>query len=195
MTMGRSVPTTCDDTIDSRDVIARIEELESERADLLGEVEEAQEALDEVKRGDHLAACDWVAFGADCSCGHATAVEEAEDALKDATLLLLEWDGNEGDVEFEGIEPVPESDEAEELRHLKALADDAEGYASDWRHGCTLINEDYFVKYAEQLAEDIGAIDRHASWPLSYINWEAAAEALKMDYTSVDFNGTTFYVR
>jgi hypothetical protein len=59
----------------------------------------------------------------------------------------------------------------------------------------TLIRSDSFVEYAEELAEDIGAIDRDAGWPLQYIDWEAAADALRQDYTEVDFDGDTYYVR
>lgn len=48
---------------------------------------------------------------------------------------------------------------------------------------------------AQELADDIGAIDSNAKWPLNHIDWEAAAEELKMDYTEVNFNGTTYYIR
>ena len=86
-------------------------------------------------------------------------------------------------------------DDAEELNALLTLRDRAEGYSEDWKYGATLIRDSYFEQYAEQTAEDIGAIDRNASWPLSFIDWEAAAEALKGDYTSVDFGGVTYWVR
>lgn len=42
-------------------------------------------------------------------------------------------------------------------------------------------------QYAEQFAEDIGAIDDNATWPNYYIDWERAARDLFMDgYTFVD---------
>jgi hypothetical protein len=59
----------------------------------------------------------------------------------------------------------------------------------------TLVHEDYFVQYAEQLAEDIGAISADATWPNDHIDWEAAADALKADYTTVDYNDETYYTR
>ncbi len=65
----------------------------------------------------------------------------------------------------------------------------------DWQYGATLIREDYFKEYAQELAEDIGAIDRNASWPLTYIDWDAAAAALMQDYTSVSFLGYDYQVR
>ena len=74
---------------------------------------------------------------------------------------------------------------------IDALAEDI----SDWQYGAGLIREDYFTEYAQGLAEDIGAIDPKASWPLSCIDWEAAAAALKQDYTEVEYLGMTYYVR
>lgn len=86
-------------------------------------------------------------------------------------------------------------EDAEEYRALKALEEQAEGY-SDWIHGATLIRDDYFQEYAEQLAEDIhGDGIRDASWPFCCIDWEKAATELQMDYTSIDFDGVTYWVR
>ncbi len=82
-----------------------------------------------------------------------------------------------------------------ELAALEALQAEAEGYSPDWQYGATLIRDSYFETYAEELAEDIGAIDRNASWPLNHIDWKAAAEALQQDYTSVEFDGVTYWVR
>ena len=119
-----------DDVIDSRDVIARIDELETELAD----------AHDD---------------------------SEVDDVL----------------------------DMRAELETLKALADEGANSADDWRHGATLIRDSYFEEFAQQFADDIGAIDRNASWPLSCIDWKQAARELQMDYTSVDFDGVTYWVR
>jgi antirestriction protein len=49
--------------------------------------------------------------------------------------------------------------------------------------------------YAQDFAEDIGAIDRNAGWPLGCIDWEAAADELKSDYSSIEFDGVTYWVR
>ena len=138
--------TNSDDLIDSRDVIARIEELQDERDTAI--IRNDEDSWDEAEQAAAFAK--W-------------ADENPEDAA--------------------------------ELAALKALADEAEGYAPDWQHGETLIRESYFVTYAEQLAEDIGAIDRNAQWPLMHIDWDAAADALKQDYTAVEFDGVTYYVR
>ncbi len=128
-----------DDTIDSRDVIARIYELE-----------------------DELECC---------------VVDEENETVA----------SEDGEIDL--------TDEHEELQVLRALAEEAEGYAADWPHGEVLINESYFTEYAQQLAEDIGAIPDEAGWPACHIDWDAAADALKIDYTEVDFDGTTFLIR
>ncbi len=54
------------------------------------------------------------------------------------------------------------------------------------RDGLTLVHERYFEDYARQLAEDTGAIDDDAHWPATHIDWPAAADELKMDYTELD---------
>ena len=86
-------------------------------------------------------------------------------------------------------------DDAEELIALVALAEEASGYAADWKHGETLIRDSYFKDYAMELAEDIGAIDRDAKWPHICIDWDQAARELQQDYSAVDFDGVTYWVR
>jgi hypothetical protein len=86
-------------------------------------------------------------------------------------------------------------DDADYLATLEALADEASGYAEDWEYGETLIRDSYFEDYAMQLADDIGAIDAKAAWPLTCIDWEQAAQELQMDYTAVEFDGVTYWVR
>jgi len=133
--MPRPAPSNNDDVIDSRDIIARINELERE-------LEDAEQNDDGV----------WFVDGTDMT------------------------------------------EEAEELETLKALADEAEGYG-DWEHGETLIKADHFRDWAEEFANDIGAVEKGASWPNNHIDWEAAAEELKADYMEVDFGGEAYYMR
>lgn len=131
------------DIIDSRDVIARIAELEDERDLHEEEREERREAGEE------------------------------DDSLP--------WDEEE-------------PDDAEELETLKKLADEAEG-CSDWSHGEALIADHYFEDYARELAEDIGAVSNSDQWPGRCIDWKQAAEELQMDYTSVEYGSTTYWIR
>lgn len=82
----------------------------------------------------------------------------------------------------------------DELKILKSLRSEGEQY-SDWKEGATLIRDSYFKEYAQQFADDIGAIDANAAWPLNHIDWDAAADELQMDYTSLDFDGVEYWMR
>lgn len=84
--------------------------------------------------------------------------------------------------------------ECQELIALRALAEEGEG-SPDWPHGETLIRESYFKDYAQELAEDIGAINKDANWPNDCIDWDKAADELRVDYMAVDYDGVTYYIR
>lgn len=85
--------------------------------------------------------------------------------------------------------------EKAELTALEALAADAEGYCDDWKYGASLIRDSYFCEYAQELADEMGALKGATEWPLLHIDWDAAAEELKQDYTSVEFDGVTYWIR
>ena len=82
----------------------------------------------------------------------------------------------------------------DELEALKGLADEAEG-SPDWEYGEALIRDSYFPEYAEELANDIGAINSEMSWPCNHIDWEAAGVELQQDYFTVDFDGAQYWLR
>jgi len=84
-----------------------------------------------------------------------------------------------------------DADEIERMAELREARDNV----SEWNYGETLIREDYFTRYAQELAEDIGAINPNATWPLSCIDWERAADELKQDYTEIELGGSTYYAR
>jgi hypothetical protein len=77
---------------------------------------------------------------------------------------------------------------------LKALADEAEGYAEDWQHGATLIRDSYWVDYCREMIADIGDLPREMPAYIA-IDWEKTADNLKPDYTSVEFDGQTYWIR
>jgi len=109
MTMANTID-NFDDVIDSRDVIARIEELEGEREALQLEIDDAE--------------TQWLKTEAGTNEAHAVV-----DRRQAAYVALDAWTA---------------SDDADELRILKALADEASGYAADWTHGETLIRDSCF---------------------------------------------------
>ncbi len=132
--------TSSDDIIDSRDIVARIAELEA--ADCDG---------DDPRSGPDGEGCDEV-----------------------------------------DLCPTCYGEAGEELAALKALDETS---SPDWQYGATLIRESYFEEYAQQYAEDIGAVASDAPWPVYCIDWQQAADDLQMDYTSVEFDGVTYWVR
>lgn len=135
------------DLIDSRDIIARIDELENDIVSFREDFDRAKEEGDE---------------------------EAIEFAQRECDDFAEEY--------------------GEELEALKNLQEQCDR-VSDWIYGETLIRYDYFEEYAQDLAEDIGVIDRNAVWPLDCIDWGKAADELKFDYTSVDFDGVEYWIR
>ena len=97
------------------------------------------------------------------------------------------------DAESEGN--TLEDYEQEELTNLKELAEQGENNASDWIYGSTLVRDSYFEEFAEEEANELGLINNDSSWPFNHIDWEAAAEELQQDYTEIDFDGVTYWVR
>lgn len=82
----------------------------------------------------------------------------------------------------------PEDRPETEQPWIEALKQELADYWDEvqLRDGLTLIHDRYFTEYARELAKDIGAIERKANWPLNHIDWKAAADELKHDYTEVD---------
>ena len=83
--------------------------------------------------------------------------------------------------------------EREELTTLRALSDEGRSIFPDWTHGVSLVRDSYFTEYTQELAEDIGAIGPNRQWPFHYIDWDAAADALRMDFTSIEIEGSTYW--
>lgn len=113
----------------------------------------------------------------------------AVDAIEDeeSAETTAEVDGEA----FYGLD----TDEAEEYLSLKRLQEEASGCAPDWLYGAALIRDSYFETYAQELAEDIGAINSDASWPNSCIDWEQAARELQQDYTLVNYDDEEYWIR
>lgn len=100
---------------------------------------------------------------------------------------------DEGDCGSDQYGELFTEDDDEELAKLHELAKQSESVYG-WDDGVTLINESYWLEYAKDQAEDINGIDIN-EWPFDHINWDEAADALKVDYTTIEWDGETFYVR
>src|SRR5687767_7294225 len=107
-----------------------------------------------------------------------TTIPTNTDDVIDSRDVIEAIENYQSDASTSDVDP-------DDYRALLRLAEQASDYAADWEYGETLIRDSYFTEYAQQLADDIGAIDANAAWPLSHIDWEAAADELKQDYTSV----------
>lgn len=156
----KNAPANTDDVIDSRDIIARIEELESDlQAVHEQETENGKTNLDFEE---------WLlAVRADASSAHCHE--------------------NNADVE--------------ELQELRQLAADGES-SPDWEYGETLIREDYFTSYIEELIGDCYEMpkemrDNSGGWPWRHLTMDygAAAEEAKADYMEVTFFGVVYLIR
>lgn len=157
-------------TLDTRDLYKRKCELES----LRDAVTTAREELEEKK-------------------GILAALEETpEDEASEAALEIASEEVTDAESNLEAAESDFGDDEKTELEELETL----ENEISDFKHGETMIPENDFEDYARQFAEDIGAMEGVGDkWPCTCIDWEQAAKELAMDYTTVEYQGESYYVR
>ncbi len=77
-----------------------------------------------------------------------------------------------------------------EAMNIIELHEECENYA----YGSTLINESQFQEHCKELAYDCGDVQRDGIMS-AYIDWERFAEDCKVDYTTITFRGTDFYVQ
>ena len=129
-----------------------------------------------------------------------TTVIDSRDLLKEYRDIIGDSTADYDDDPAESEEWVElDEDERERATMLRDLLQELPESTVDSPHGnswgSTLIREDYFEEYARELADDLGAIDKDASWPAAHIDWKAAAEDLKQDYVTVELDGHTYYAR
>lgn len=112
------------------------------------------------------------------------AIYETEEDIESKKKACVDCDLQEHDLD----------EYTTELELLESIRRNFSG-DSEWGYGITFIRETYFEDYARELAEDIGAISRDESWPLNHIDWESAADELKIDYSELDIDGIKYYYR
>lgn len=155
-----------DDVIDVRDIIARFEELESELQDKHAQGEFMSEFDD------------WITNSRDNS---------------DPIYSAFPDDGREVQSNIE------------EFYKLRELLSELEGGGGDelWRgdwYPITLIRESHFTEYITELIHDCYELPKQINsgeWPYRHftLDYEAAAEEAKQDYTCTDIDGETYYFR
>jgi len=163
-----------DDIIDSRDVISRLDEFQDEYDDLVFYVEAACEDLRDFEdnKPDLHDEADCKFYYNKCS--------ELEEVVTDAEDDKTEFD-------------------QDALNNLRAFCSVGEGY-SEWSSGVSLIHEDHFVEYTKQLIDDVYEMPvelDQGGWPWDHISidYKAAAEALKQDYGTIEFEEETYYLQ
>lgn len=174
-----------DDIIDSRDVIEQVDDFESEISDKETELEEEIAELDRLE--EKLEKINIQITNDDGS--DPDALLEVETARDDHETEIAKY--------ADSIDELREDikDLEEELKPIKEFANDGEGYG-DWANGETLIRESYWVDYVKDLVTDIGDLPRELPYYIeSNINWEGVADDLLVDYTTLDFDGETYYMR
>ena len=189
--------TNRDDVINVCDITDRVEELRDKRASLPYDIEVFWHDGERTSEDDCWADSDgkplpegWYYWTCLPGCmpegdpiGPYPSEEEAEQAATE----------EHGEDEFE-------EGEEEELATLETLLSDLQGnggdhqWEGDW-YPVTLIRDSHFKDYARDYAEDVGAINRDASWPNNCIDWDRAARELQVDYSSVEFDGVTYWYR
>jgi hypothetical protein len=143
--------------IDSRDIIARLAELESEKEDLVDRIRDIQDMIDNSENTD---------------------IEDLMDQKESAQMELDVW----------------ESDNEDELNMLASINDEGEQASSDWTHGETLISSDYWVDYCKELCGDYGYLPKDVPSFIA-IDWDQTAENISADYTTIEIDGTDYYIR
>jgi hypothetical protein len=89
------------------------------------------------------------------------------------------------------------AEERAELAQLESILDDLKGnggdeqWEGDW-YPVTLIRDSYFNEAMDELLEDIGDLPKELP---CYLTITVDYDALQMDYSSVEIDGTTYWYR
>jgi len=178
-----------DNTIDSNDVFDRIIDLEIEKEDYETQItglERQYESFKNTFREKESIYINWQATG-DLGLDNQEYIRfEYEIAGRDLSQVAREL--SETTELYE--EWLGEEEGGAELERLKQLVVNANLKESKDN---ILINFYHFENYARELANDLYGIGE--GWPFNCIDWDAAADILKFDYRSVEFDGELFYIR
>jgi hypothetical protein len=68
-----------------------------------------------------------------------------------------------------------------------------EQWRGDW-YPITLIRDSFFADYARELLEECGELPRKIPHYIE-IDWQATARNIRVDYSSIEINGATYWTR
>lgn len=131
-------------------------------------------------------------------------IERFEDLESTRDDIEAEWDENEDNAGLDFANYVRTDvrwgdDEEDEYQTLLTTLEDLAGNGGDeeWRgdwYPITLIRDDYFVAYAQELLEDCGYIPKDfPSWIA--IDWDKTAETVQQDYSWVNIGSEQYWYR
>lgn len=131
---------------------------------------------------------------------------EYYDELKDTILCDYNSFKSEQDEDWEDIDDIDlvddeyrnevDNDRIEEYKGLTDFIEELEEYSEDFEYGASIIHEDYWVEYYEELCKDIGEIPKDLPWYISnHIDWDGVASEITADYTQVEYEGDNYYIR
>ena len=144
--------------------------------------------------------------------GYESDLESLNDELNDLQNELYDIENEEGyedkqnDIDNK-LEEIAEKESeiqdcefeynryCEELAELEALKEEIESNSDEgFEYGIQLIHESDIDDYLNEMLVDCGYIPKDMpSW--IEINWEATYNNMKQDYSEIELNGNTFYVR
>ena len=173
--------------INSQDINALFSEMESEWENLEEELKDAKSALVDAEtrfknyqnehklvKGEDVPDDIWNEYD-----DLERALEVCLDEVTDAETAISEFD-------------------KDELETFRSVVEEGESITSEWSYGEQLIHENFFEEYAEELFRDTSCLPREVdlnSWPFSSIDWKRASEELAQDYSTIEVEGETYYVR
>jgi len=166
-----------DDMIDSRDLIARHEDLQDEYDGLVSDLKDVNEA--------------YVEYQDKCAGAVEFDQEEFDNDVDDLQKNI--------DEAQEALDQFNQSYEKDELDTLTEVISQGED-SPDWNHGEGLIHESYFETYTQDLIDDTCELPKELNsgqWPYRHyeLDLTAASEELKADYMTIDAGGHTYYIR
>lgn len=113
-------------------------------------------------------------------------VIDSRDVIDRLEQLQAEYDGFENDSEIKNWPDLGE------YTALSSLAEQGEQSAPDWNYGEQLIRESYFEQAMDEMVADYYELPKDLP---SWMNITYDYEALKQDYTEVDYGGVTYLIR
>lgn len=113
-------------------------------------------------------------------------IEELESTQADLVERLSNGEISESDMK------AFDDEEGKELDMLREFAEECEQYSADWEYGETLIREDYFEQYMDEMIEDCYELPKNLPYWMT-ITYDY--DALQQDYAEVKLDDEKYFIR